>query len=41
MPQENIVYPKQSIDGQEIEVIFDFKFICIIINKHIKWASHT
>ena len=26
---------------EEIEVVDDFKRLGIIINKHIKWASHT
>ena len=26
---------------KEIEVVDDFKVLCIIINKHIRWQSHT
>ena len=26
---------------EEIEVVDDFKFLCIIINNHIKCTSHT
>ena len=34
------VYPKFNIIDEEIEVVDEFKFLCIIINKHIKWMSH-
>ena len=41
MPQEHFSYPDVTIDNQEIEIVDDFKFQCILINEHIKWTSHT
>ena len=40
MPQKHVVYRKITIMDEEIDVD-DFKFLCIIVNMHIKWSSHT
>ena len=28
-------------EDEEIEIVNDFKFLGIILNKHMKWTSHT
>ena len=41
MLQKHVVYPTIIIMDEEIEGVDDFKYLCIIVNKHTKWASHT
>ena len=40
MPQKHVSYTKINIDDQ-IDIVDDFKFLCIIIIKHIKLTSRT
>ena len=40
IPQKH-VYQENTIMDKEIEAVDDFKVLGIIINKHIKWTSHT
>ena len=41
MPQKHVLYPKITLIDEEIEIVNDFKFLGIILNKHMKWTSHT
>ena len=41
MPQKHVLYPKITLIDVEIEIISDFKFLGIILNKRMKWTSHT
>ena len=37
-----MLYTQQNtLIDEEIEVVSDFKFLGIILNKHMKWTSHT
>ena len=41
MPQKHVLYPKVILIDEEIEIVNDFIFLGIILNKHMKWTSHT
>ena len=41
IPQKHVLYPKITLIDEEIEIVNDFKFIGIILNKHMKWTSHA
>ena len=39
--QKHVLYPKITLIDEEIEIVNNFKFLDIILNKHMKWTSHT
>ena len=41
MPQKHVLYPKITLIYEEIEIVSNFKFLGIILKKHMKWAAHT
>ena len=41
MPNKNILIPKLSIDGCEIERVSEFNFLGITTHENLKWSPHT
>ena len=41
MPKKTCFIPNKTLIDEEIYIVSNFKFICIILNKHMKWTSHT
>ena len=39
--QKSIIYPIITINGVEIEKVDNFNFLGLIINKNLKWNSHS
>ena len=40
-PQRIVKYPPITINDTTVEVVDDFKFLGIMLNKHLKWTTHT
>ena len=41
MPQKRVINTKITLIDEEIEIVNDFNFLGIILNKHMKWTLHT
>ena len=39
--QRIVQYPSITINDTNVEVVDDFKFLDIMLNKHLKWTAHT
>ena len=36
-----VQYPSITINDTDVEIVDDFKFLGIMLNKHLKWTTHT
>ena len=36
-----VQYPSITINDTNVEVVDHFKFLGIMLNKHLKWTTHT
>ena len=39
--QRIVQYPSITINDTNVEIVDDFKFLGITLNKHLKWTTHT
>ena len=39
--QRIVQYPSITINDTNVEIMDDFKFLGIMLNKHLKWTTHT
>ena len=40
-PHRKVTYPRIKINNSSVEVVDEFKFLGIFIDKHLKWSTHT
>ena len=40
-PHREVIYPRIKINSSSVEVVDEFKFLGIFIDKHLKWSTHT
>ena len=40
-PHREVNYQKVKINNISVEIVDEFKFLGIFIDKHLKWSSHT
>ena len=40
-PHREVTYPRIKINNSSVEVVDEFKFLGICIDKHFKWSTHT
>ena len=40
-PHCEVTYPRIKINNSSVEVVDEFKFLGIFIDKHLKWSTHT
>ena len=40
-PHREVTYPRIKINNSSVEVVDEFKFLGIFIDKHLKWSTHT
>ena len=40
-PQKKLTIPTLQIDGNELESVNEFCFLCIIFDKHLSWNNHV
>ena len=39
-PHREVIYPKIKINNTSVEIVGEFKFLGIFIDKHLKWSTH-
>ena len=40
-PHRKVTYPRIKINNSSVEVVDEFKFLGIVIDKQLKWSTHT
>ena len=40
-PHREVTYPRIKINNSSVEVVDEFKFLGIFLDKHLKWSTHT
>ena len=40
-PHRKVTIPRIKINNSSVEVVDEFKFLGIFIDKHLKWSTHT
>ena len=40
-PKKKIEIPMLHIGGENIDYVNNFNFLCIVLNHHLNWHSHT